>query len=342
MIRSSNSLIKVVGVLVGLIVSSCVEPISFETEPTGGQLIVNGTLTNSSEPCEVSLKRTDQNEDFPLPLSNAQITLVSDDGQQEPFYEQAAGSYRTKGIIQGKPGDTYHLIIALPDGKTYRSQPETMPRIIGTDSAYYEVVREEVVSGSGILFKDRLLKAYIDSRVPPSDSPIYLKWEVETVYSVTTVIKSPLGDMIIQCFFYEYPNAQEILLFDRQSSAVTDELQRHLVATREIDYSFLERHYFNVIQSSITRQAHNYWAQVGELSNRTGSIFDTPPGTIRGNIYNVNNEKEPVLGYFGASLVDTARFFLNRRNIRFNIGSTCQCAVCTDLPGDRPDRPYYW
>ena len=328
--------------VLGLIMSACVEPISFETEPTGGQLIVNGTLTNTSGPCEVSLKITDQSEDFPVPLSNAQIALVSDDGQQEPFYEQAAGSYRTKSIIQAQPGDTYHLVITLSDGKTYRSQPETMPENIGTDTAYYEVVREEVVSGRGILFKDRLLKAYVDSQVPPSDVSLYLKWDVETVYSVTTVIKSPLGDQIIECFFYEYPNAQEILLFDRPSSASPNKLQRQLVATREIDYSFLERHYFNVIQSSITRQAHTYWSQVGELSNRTGSIFDTPPGTIQGNIYNVNDEKELVLGYFGASLVDTARFFLNRRNVRFNIGSTCQCAVCTELPGDRSDRPNYW
>ena len=325
-----------------LVTAACVEPISFETDPMGNQLIVDGSVTNSVGTYELVLKRTDQEKAFPVPVVGAQVTLRNSQGQQEVFQEQAGGVYRTAGAIQGQPGETYEVEIILADGTTYRSRPETMPTAIGKDSAYYEVARQEKVSDSGVLFEDRVVEVYVDTQLPENAPSLYLKWDVETVYSVTTIIRSPLGDRIIYCFFYGYPNAQEIQLFNRQELPAGNLLPGQLLATREVDFSFLERHYFNVIQSSLTPEAYEYWRQVGELSNRTGSVFDTPPGLVQGNIYNVENDQEPVLGYFAATQVDTARFFLNRQNIPFNIGSTCQCSACGELPGVRFDRPSYF
>ena len=333
-------LVKAIGI--SLITAACVEPISFESNPAGNQLIVNGKITNADGPYEVLLNKTAQNAPFPVPMSGAQVTLYNERGQQDLFLEQESGLYRTGKLIQGQPGDTYYIEIVLADGTTYRSLPETMPGAIGQDSAYYEVVKEEVVSESGILFEDRVVKVYTDTQLPAEASSLYLKWEVQSVYSVTTKVSSPLGDQIVYCYFYEYPNAQDILLFNRQALSEGNKLQRQWVATREVDYSFLERHYFNVIQSSITRRAYDYWDQVRQLSNRTGSIFDTPPGLAKGNVYNVDDAEEQVLGYFEAALVDTARFFLNRRNIPFNIGSTCQCNQCYELPDFTYDRPGYF
>lgn len=326
----------------GLLANACVEPIDFETDPVGGQLIVTGRVTNAKGAYEITLKKTDQSKSFPVPVGGAQVTLRNEQGREEAFQEQEGGVYRTAGQVQGQPGETYDVEIVLTDGTTYRSQPETMPTAIGKDSAYYEVVKEEVVSESGVLFEDRVVKAYTDTQLPANAPSLYLKWDVETVYSVTTIFRSPLGTEIVFCYFYNYPNAQEILLFNRRELSEGNMLERQLVATRDIDFSFLERHYFNVIQSSLTAGAYEYWRQVGQLSNRTGSVFDTPPGLVKGNIYNVEDAEEQVLGYFEATLMDTARFFLNRTDIKFNISSTCQCDVCSDLPSVRFDAPSYF
>ncbi len=326
--------------LIGLI-NACVEPIDFETEPVGGQLIVTGSVTNAKGTYEVTLKKTDQLEAFPVPIGGAQVTLRDDRGQQEELQGQD-GVYRTAGQIQGQPGDTYELEIVLSDGTTYRSRPETMPTAIGKDSAYFRVAKEEVVSESGVLFEDRVVEVYVDTQLPENAPSLYLKWDVETVYSVTTIVRSPLSTNITYCFFYGYPNAQEIQLFNRQELPAGSSLSGQLLATREVDFSFLERHYFNVIQSSLTPEAYEYWRQVSELSNRTGSVFNTPPGLVQGNIYNVEDEQEQVLGYFEATQVDTTRFFLNRQDIPFIIGSTCQCSACGELPGVRFDRPSYF
>ncbi|MGB3779539.1 MAG: DUF4249 domain-containing protein [Tunicatimonas sp.] len=345
-----------------LLANACVEPIDFDTDPVGGQLIVTGGITNAAGTYEVVLKETDENRAFPVPVGGAAVTLRNDQGQRELLREQDTGQYRTSGEIRGQPGDTYELEIVLADGTVYRSRPETMPSAIGKDSAYYEIGKQEKVSDSGVLFEERVLKVFADTQLPEDARALYLKWDVEGVYSVTTIIYWPLGDRVIFCYFYDKLNAQEIHLFDRRATPEGNALQKQLLAAREIDYSFLERHYFNVIQSSLTAEAYDYWDQVGQLSNRTGSVFDTPPGLVRGNVYNVEDAEEPVLGYFGAALVDTTRFFLNRTDFAFNvsatcpctsfrtqpsyppytIGSICPCTKCDELAGVRLDPPSYF
>ena len=77
-----------------------------------------------------------------------------------------------------------------------------------------------------------------------------------------------------------------------------------------MDYSFHEKHYFTTYQSSITSDAHEYWREVDILANQTGSIFDTPPAEIKGNIFNVKDTEEKVFGYFQAANQTQDRFYL--------------------------------
>jgi hypothetical protein len=77
-----------------------------------------------------------------------------------------------------------------------------------------------------------------------------------------------------------------------------------------VDYSFHEKHYFTTYQSSITKEAHEYWRKVDILANQTGSIFDTPPAEIKGNVINVKDTQEKVYGYFQAANQTQDRFYL--------------------------------
>ncbi len=324
------------------ICAGCVEVIDFETERIGNRLIVDGQITNAAGPHQMKLSMTADEERVPIPLSDAQITLFDDTGQQEDFEETKPGNYTLEGKqVKGQAGRTYYIQIKLKDGSVYRSEPETMPGVLAQDSAYYEVVREEEVSDYGVVIKKRLVKIYMDSDIPPSETPLYLRWNVEEVFSNTTIIPGPIITKIIYCYFYGYPDQPNIILFNGEELQDT-KIERQLMASRKIDFSFLERHYFNVIQYAITPDAYQYWNQVDQVTNSTGSIFDTPPGLVRGNVHKLDDDTEEVLGYFGASLVDTTRFFLTRRDIPFNIGSTCNCRTCLEIPGSTLDKPDYF
>ena len=100
----------------------------------------------------------------------------------------------------------------------------------------------------------------------------------------------------------------------------------------------------------MTQNAYNYWFEIDEIANNVGGLFDTPPATIRGNIYNINDESELVLGYFEASASSIIRVKTFRQDIPYDIQNPCetswnvpeQCLNCLIIPGSTLERPDYW
>lgn len=68
-------------------------------------------------------------------------------------------------------------------------------------------------------------------------------------------------------------------------------------------------------QQSLTKSAYDFWELVDEQNNNVGSVFDTPPARIRGNLYNVTNPDDVVLGYFGASDFSKGHIILDRNGV---------------------------
>ncbi len=90
-----------------------------------------------------------------------------------------------------------------------------------------------------------------------------------------------------------------------------------MVVSRLVDWSFYEKHYFTLYQSAMTRDAIEYWRKVDILANQVGSIFDTPPAEINGNIKNLNNQDEKVYGYFQTVNETYHRFTLYKEDLPF-------------------------
>lgn len=69
-----------------------------------------------------------------------------------------------------------------------------------------------------------------------------------------------------------------------------------------------------VRQSSLTPSAYAYFRQFQDQTQNTGGLADTPPSAPVGNIQNVANRQERVVGYFTASAVSAVRYFLDRKD----------------------------
>ena len=77
---------------------------------------------------------------------------------------------------------------------------------------------------------------------------------------------------------------------------------------------------------SMTEEEYNYWKNISAIINRDGSLFDPPPGTVRGNLYNIDNEDDLILGYFSVSAVEYKRYFTNSDWLEFYIDQKCSCS----------------
>jgi hypothetical protein len=111
-----------------------------------------------------------------------------------------------------------------------------------------------------------------------------------------TDFPDPFGSIPPPCYIVQNADPQRVALLDGTTFA--SKKIRQLVAAREIDWTFTEKHYFTTYQSTITKDAYEYWRKVNVLANQVGSIFDTPPAEVVGNMVCVSDPSEKVFGYF--------------------------------------------
>ncbi len=66
---------------------------------------------------------------------------------------------------------------------------------------------------------------------------------------------------------------------------------------------------------SLSANAYRYLKLIQDQSVNTGTLADTPPAPIKGNIENTADKNELTLGYFSVSMVEENRYWLLRDNV---------------------------
>ena len=97
----------------------------------------------------------------------------------------------------------------------------------------------------------------------------------------------------------------------------------------------------------------DYWEKLDKTANRVGSIVDSPPSPVQGNIYNINDPGVTILGFFEAINTDTTRRFTLPRDLpifiksckyvgSFGVRYADRCLNCLIIPNSSLTRPSYW
>jgi hypothetical protein len=75
-------------------------------------------------------------------------------------------------------------------------------------------------------------------------------------------------------------------------------------------------YYMLIEQLAISKQEYDYWNIIKGQTNNSGGIFDTPPATAFGNMTNLKDKSEQVLGYFSVAGVNKVGYSLLRNGIK--------------------------
>lgn len=319
-----------------LLFSSCIERINFPVERVPGIVVIDGTLSNEDGLQEVRVGLTAASARVPIPVSDAQVRLYDGQGNFENYVRDFTkeGTYILQGErLKGEIGKTYFVEVELANGETYRSRPERMlEQQAILEDIYYDFSIEKESNGQGIVFENLFINAYIDVDMSQADSSFFLKWDVEEVFLLTpTDFPDPFGYIPPPCFVYKYTSAADLNLFDGFQNKV-ERLQRLKVGRQLVDWTFREKHYFTVRQRSMNQEAFEYWEKADNLLSSVGNIFDIPPAPLPGNLYNVNDPDEEVLGYFDVSSTSLKRFRTFRNDIPID-----QILECLYSPAKRFD-----
>jgi hypothetical protein len=307
---------KIVTLAFVTLCSACIEPINIRTELKAGIVVVDGQVSSLPERSFITIGIASQNGRLPVPVSGAYVTLM-EDNESAGIYEES--SQPGKYLLQGKtaiPGREYHVVVVLPDERRFKSIPERLPSEAGAVSTYYEIGNDLLETADGEPITRSFIKVFADSKLPESVNP-FLKWSVEEVFII--VPYAPINAPVTPppCFVYQAVNPQSIFLLDRRNLN-TSTIADVMVANRLVDYSFLHRHYFITYQSTISSEAYEYWTKVRILASQTGSIFDTPPATISGNVSGEGNDAQ-VAGYFQATNETFTRLHTDQYDFPFTL-----------------------
>lgn len=361
----SNKWINIV-LFVGLflVAGACVDQIEFPLELGDERLIVSGQLNNLDETQFVFLSETTSKDrepiftdgyftinDLPRPVQGARVSLRSENGQSWDYSPREAGTYALDEFPGTEPGVAYFIHIEV-GGRTYTSSPEVMPEVIGSDNISYTFDRG-VFDGQP---ETAFISINSEVTLPEQTGGYYLRWDVEEIfYWNLTFFPNPFNKPPPDCYVFNFVDPERITLLDGDLLNRPGGTSAQTLAERVIDQSFLSRHYFNVRQVSTTRNSYEYRRRVRELVNNTGSVFDSPPAPIKGNLQNEANPNEVVLGYFEVANVAITRIYTTKADVPFFIEEVCTfdpnrpltdyprtCLSCSEWENSTGVTPEWW
>lgn len=84
----------------------------------------------------------------------------------------------------------------------------------------------------------------------------------------------------------------------------------------------------NVTQTALDRQGYEYWKMLKKNADETGGLFGAQPSDMRGNITNVKDKDEVVLGYINVSTATQKRIYISIKDLNiYKSGSNCSRAL---------------
>jgi len=308
-----------------LCIASCAEVIDLKTETDGGQLVIFGRITNGGMGNSISITRTLPDGQAPENVSGAVVTVTDGNGAQELYREATPGVYElARNTVVGTVGETYQLEVAI-DGKTYTSTLQEMMPILAKDELRYELDIQEDITSTGVAISSDVVRIFAESTFETLPEEFYLRWTMEESYIVLGIElpRSRFPRYTPQtCYIINELSAQDIFLVDG-TQIRNAELSNREVAVRPIDFSFDKKHYFNIIQFGLNKEAHEYWQKLQSITTRQGSIFDVAPAAVLGNITS-SDPDEDVFGFFEASSADTTRLLMTNNDIPIFFLDPCQ------------------
>jgi hypothetical protein len=306
-------------IFLSLIISSCTEPYGIQTNTFEDALVIEATITNELKKQEIKISRTFTFEESkPKFESNAIVYLTDDLGNIFNFNEEN-GKYISEFEFEAIPNRRYKLYIITSNGKQYTStteilkEPSSQLEINSNKNNIYGVEGVEIIANSFDPTGNSKYYRFEYEETYKIKSP---KWTTNKLnitynhnnYEVTTWLTQKDYD---SSTCYNTVSSNEILLVN--TSGLNDDKvadfsirflpqNNHIIAYR---YSILVKQYVQNLE------AHTFYKTLKDFSSDGSILSPNQPGFIEGNINNISNKSEKVIGFFDVSSVSEKRIFFN-------------------------------
>ncbi|MDQ3534325.1 MAG: DUF4249 domain-containing protein [Bacteroidota bacterium] len=329
--------------------NSCIEPFIIETPEGSKNLVVDGFFTTEFKVHEVRLSYSSPYYSSGKldPVYGATLQIISNLGEVYNLNEGNEGIYYTEPIA-AEVGKSYKLSIESFSGKFYESRFEPVIAVHPFDTIQTEYRNDE------FLRKKIIVSA---KNIEQSVEPNFLYWDFTGHQEELRIYEDPedttAGEIMYPCITSEKcTNCLNISSNKFSSESIYNQY------ITNIPYTSTKKYVIKIDKYSISPNVYEYFNQINRIISNSGTIFDSPPTSIKGNIRNIHNDDESVHGYFYASDI-FSKVFTIPRNIYLDdpdvlsIRPPRPCSKpprdCAEAPLQLPDPapcpqepPIYW
>jgi hypothetical protein len=306
---------------------ACVKPYEPKVIKAANNFLVVDGIINCAPNGEtkITLTRTRKLSDTvtSIPELQAQIAIEGQGGDQYGLQEKDSGVYHSSPLTLNA-ASRYRLLITTAGGSSYASDFVPVKITPPIDSLNWKQDGDNVT-------------IYLTTH-DPQNSTRYYRWEYDETWKYYAEYESVFAfrnseivyrkipdEMVYQC--WRTTTSTDIL---QQSTAQLsqDAIQQTPVAVVPVASSrFQERYSINVKQFALTKEAYEYWQILKRNTQQLGSLFDAQPSQLIGNLHNVANKEEPVIGFITAAAVQEKRMFIKQTEVTGSHKSEFDCSV---------------
>lgn len=330
---------------------SCIKPVDVDLPTIDEGISVSAYLSTQKGGQEVRLQRLAPFTTRALnyPILKAEVWIMDNLGQRQNFKDDPTriGFYiPSNSDYVGEPGKTYVLHILTPEQQKIESLPQSLREVPPIKKVYTE---EIIVDDSRLGTAVNGFKIMLDAD-DPVEKGDYYRWSWVNYEQVAFCSISAAGGLpccepcwdILRCYINCTDVYSDVLINGKT-------ITRHPIA--RIPYCPRD-YYIEIQQRSISKEAYNYWRTVDQLTSSNGSLFDTAPAVVRGNLKCVSDSTQVVYGLFEVSDMEEGGYYINRTNTSRPGLFTCVtlpipapsilCAACRESAYRTRVKPKFW
>jgi hypothetical protein len=337
---------------------SCIDAYDVDVSKQNQILVVEGFLTDdAASPDTIKIHYSTYSGNLirinAIPSIKASILVVGT-GQEIKLIEYGTGSFLPPKDFKASTTEKYVLKFSLPNGQQYESSAETLALSSPILNIYEKFNPQSRLADNGKTYLSAN-EVFIDYQDTPNQKNYYL-WryiEYEKLQHCTTCQNTMLDYLTQTCIakptnlrsaYYDYNCEGDCYAIIKgtqvnvSSDALSDGalVKGKLIA--KVPFYYLTGSLVEVQQMSISAQTYSFYRILESQSQSTGGLADTPPSAIVGNINNITNPTEKVVGYFAVANIQKKKIWIDRLDASGALDLILG-HIAVEEPQNQPFRP---
>ncbi|HTN22043.1 MAG TPA: DUF4249 domain-containing protein [Pelobium sp.] len=303
--------LKIAILFFSLSVFACKDSFTPEVEAQYKNLLVVEGFINIGGETTIRLSRTGDLQDWQsiIPEKNATVTIEGDKGTvlNGISGEDGQCALNTENLSLG---EGYMLRIKLVDGKTYQTD-------------YLEGKTSPEIDSLNFTIENKGFQVYTNTH-DDLNKTRYYKWDYQETWEVRSAFPSSFEykdgkvvrrdpDVNIE-YCWSTSKSSNILL--KTTERLSEDKVTFSPITHIMGNSAKVAYMYSILvnQYGLTPEAYQYLVNMKKNTEQIGSIFDSQPSELQGNIVCTSNPLEQVIGWMSAGTVSQKRLFISYKD----------------------------